>query len=188
MQEKLVITIGNKTFTLTFSPFDTDLDLDDLTSIHHENIYGELATISTLLNKVGLLKEDLEEAVKNHDLELSIYKADLFEMYRKNLSRRDPYVRKDGYKIVEPGTVEIENNVYKDKGYQLKYKENIRIHKNLGYFNSFYWSLKKKSDILENLSKNTIPKEFQSGIITGTINTIMLKQHKNVLPPDPIIK
>lgn len=187
-EEKVIIPIGNKTFTLTFSPFDTDLDLDDLTSIHHSNLYGEMATISTLLNKVGLLKEDMEDVVKDHDLQLSTYKADLSEMYRKNLSKRENYVRKEGYKIVEPGSTEIENNVYRDKGYQLKYRENLRMHKNLGYINILYWSLKKKSDILENLSKNTTPKEFQSGIITGKINTIMLREHKSGLPPNPTIK
>lgn len=187
-EEKLVISIGNRTFTLTYTPFDTDLDLDDLTSIHYSNIYGEMVTISTLLNKVGLLKEDMEEVVKDHDLQLAIYKADLFEMYRKNLSKREPYVRKDGYKVIEPGTTEIENNVYKDKGYQLKYRENLKIHKNFGYINSLYWSLKSKDDKLNALIKNVTPKEFQSGIITGKINTIMLKEHKSVLPPNPIIK
>jgi hypothetical protein len=186
MKETEVIVIGKKTFIISFEPFDTDIDLVDLTSIHHNNIYGEMATISTLLNKVGIFKEDVEEAVKNHDLELAVYKSDLFEMYRKKLSKRENYVRKEGYKIVEPGNTELENNVYTDKGYQMKVRENIRIHKHLGYINSLYWSLKEKCDIVKNLSKNTVPQEFQSGIITGEINTIMLKEHKNILPQNPL--
>lgn len=185
-KEKIVINIGkDKMVTLTFSPFDTDLDLNDLTTIHYENLYGEMTTISTLLNKVGILQADIEAAVKDSDFELAVYRSKLYEMYRKKLTRVENYVRKDGSKIVEPGNTELENSVYLDEGYQLKYKENIRMHKNLDYIKSLYWSLKSKDDKLSAMMKGVVPEEFQSGIIEGVINTIFIKNHKNVLPQKP---
>ena len=185
MREKITIKLEDKTLILSFDPFDTDIDMDDVTSIHYENIYGDMVTISTLLNKVGLMKADIESILKDHDLELSIYKADLYEMYRKKLTRSENYVRKDGRKIIEPGNTEIENSVLKDKGYQLKYKENIRLRKNLSYIESFYWSLKSKDDKLSAMMKGVVPEEFQLGIIEGEINTIMIKSRKNILPKTP---
>lgn len=183
--DKVVIEIGEKKIILSFKPFDTDLDLDDLTSIHYENIYGEFVTVSTLLNKVGLLQADIEAVVKDHDLELSIYKANLYEMYRKKLTRKENYVRKEGYKVIEPGNTELENSVYLDEGYKLKYKENIRLHKNLEYIKSLYWSIKSKDNKLSSMMKGVVPEEFQSGIIEGTVNTIMIKKHQSVLPKKP---
>lgn len=183
--EKIVVNIGSKVVTLVFSPFDTDLDLNDLTKIHYENLYGEIVTVSALLNRVGILQADMEAVVKNHDFELAVYKSTLYEMYRKNLTRKENYVRKDGFKIVEPGNTELENAVYIDDGYQLKYKENIRLHKDLDYIKSLYWSIKSKDDKLSAMMKGIIPEEFQSGIIEGTINTILIKKHKNVLPEKP---
>lgn len=185
--EKVTIELGGKIITLIFNEFDTDINMDDITSIHYENIYGEMVTVSTLLNKIGLLQADLEHAVKEHDLELSIYKASLYEQYRKKLTRKENYVRKDGIKIIEPGNTEIENAVLKDEGYQLKYKNNLRIHRDLAYINSLYWSVKSKDNKLNALLKGVTPEEFQSGISEGIINTIMLKKRKSVLPSEPKI-
>jgi hypothetical protein len=183
--EIVKIVLPDKTVTLNFESFDTDLDLDDLTSIHYEDLYGELVTISTLLNKVGLLKADVEEAVKNHDFELSILRAEKMEYYRKQLTTERPYAKGVGTKVEAPSGTEVENNVMMDQAYKIKYRQNITMHKNKEYVESLYWSLKSKDDKLNNLSKSVTPEEFQTGIITGKINTIMINDRKNLLPKSP---
>jgi hypothetical protein len=183
--ETVKIVLPDKTVTLNFESFDTDLDLDDLTSIHYENLFGEMVTISTLLNKVGLLKADVEANVKDHDFELAILKAERMEYYRKNLIRTQPYLRGTGDKIIEPSSTEVENSVYLDPAYKIMRKTNIRYHKDKDYVESLFWSLKSKDDKLNALMKGVTPEEFQSGIITGKINTIMIQDRKNLLPKSP---
>jgi hypothetical protein len=185
--EQITLSLENKTIILTYSPFDTDIDLDDITSIHYENLFGEMVTVSTLLNKIGLLKADVEAQVKDHDFELAILKAERMEYYRKELTREQAYVRKEGSKTIEPGSTEVENAVYLDPAYKIMRKKNIRLHRDKEYVESLYWSIKSKDDKLSALMKGVTPVEFQSGIIMGTINTIMIKDHKNVLPTKPKI-
>lgn len=187
-QERIQIPLGNKVFVLTYNAFDTDIDLDDITSIHYENLFGEMITVSTLLNKIGLLKADVEEAVKDHDFELAVLKAGKSEHYRKILIRDVPYIRGTGSKTVEPGSTEVESNVFMDKAFKIKYKENIKMHKNKEYIESLYWSVKSKDDKLNALMKGVTPVEFQNGILEGVINTIMIKGRKSVLPQTPNYK
>lgn len=187
-KEVIKIALENKVIVLTYESFDTDVDMDNLTQIQYDNLFGEIITVSTLMNKIGLLQADVEAVVKHHDLELAIYKADLYERYRKSLTRRENYIRKDGIKIIEPGNTELENAVYRDEGYKLKVSENIRLHKNLAYIQSFYWSVKSKDNKLNALMKGTTPEEFTNGILEGTINTIMIKDRKSVLPETPKYK
>ena len=187
-KEVIKIVLENKVIVLTYESFDTDVDMDNLTQIQYDNLFGEIITVSTLMNKIGLLQADVEAVVKHHDLELAIYKADLYERYRKSLTRRENYIRKDGIKIIEPGNTELENAVYRDEGYKLKVSENIRLHKNLAYIQSFYWSVKSKDNKLNALMKGTTPEEFTNGILEGTINTIMIKDRKSVLPETPKYK
>jgi hypothetical protein len=170
-----------KLVTLTYDPFDTDLDMDILTSIDYSNLFAEMVTISTLLNKIGLLKADVEAIVKDHDFELAILKAERMEYYRKELTREQPYIRGTGSKTIEPGSTETENAVFQDQTYKIKRKENIRLHKDKEYIESFYWSVKSKDEKLNALMKGVTPIEFQNGILEGTINTIMIKKHKSVM-------
>lgn len=167
--------------TLSFEQFDTDIDMNDITHIHYENIYSEMVTISTLLNKIGLLKADVSNVVADHDLELAVLKAERSEFYRKELTVKQEYVRKEGYKVIEPGNTEIENAVYLDPAFKIKKKENIRLHKQKEYVESLYWSVRSKDEKLNSLMKGVTPAEFQGGILEGTINTIMIKKHKSVM-------
>ena len=54
--EKIVISVQGKTITLTQSDIDSDIDMDEVTQINYSNLYGEMVTVSALLNKLGILK------------------------------------------------------------------------------------------------------------------------------------
>ena len=73
-KETIVIDLGNsKLVRLTYQPFDTDIDMDQITQIDYSNIVGELLTVSALLNKVGLLKADVNNRFSEEKVDLDIY-------------------------------------------------------------------------------------------------------------------
>lgn len=186
--EQVIIPFDNKKVILTYEAFDTDIDMDEITKIDYSNLFGEMVTVSNLMNKIGLLKADVEAVVKDHDMQLSILKAEKMEAYRKSLTREVPYVRGTGSKTVEAGSTEVENHVLMDKAYKIKWIENIKIHKNKEYIESLYWSIKSKDDKLNALMKGVTPVEFANGIIEGKVNTIMISNRKSVLPQMPKFK
>ena len=169
--EKIIIDVGEgKIVTLHFSAFDSDVDLDNITKIDFENIVAEIVTISALLNKVALLKADVDNRFSLEKLELDIYEAGLKKMFRAKLVS-------DGKKFTID---EVDGLVLMDEGWQNRKKKLIRYQKDCDYLNSIYWSVKDKSDKLGNIKNNLTPKEFVSEIIEGTVNTIMIKLHKKM--------
>ena len=171
MKEKLVIDFGNnKLVTLSFQQFDADVDLDNLTRIDYENIVAEIVTISALLNKIANLKAEVDNRFALEKFDLDIYEAGLKKMFRSKSTT-------DGKKIVQD---EVDGLILMDEGFQNRKKKLIRYQKDCDYLNSAYWSIKDKSDKLNNIKNNLTPKEFTSEILEGTVNGIMIKLHKKM--------
>lgn len=74
----MIITthFANVPVELETNGFDGRIDIDRLTSINYENLFGEAVTVSALLNKVGILRAEAEKAVAEKKLEKDIYEAD----------------------------------------------------------------------------------------------------------------
>jgi hypothetical protein len=181
-KESYKISFEDKTIVFTFLDFDTDVDVDDLTRIHHENIMGEKLTISTLLNKIGMIKAAYDAIVRRHQLEVDIYKAEVQERIRKELTFKKQ--KKDGtyYKPEKPGQVEVDNNTYLDPVFQNKLKKQIRLQKEAEMINSLYWAVQSKDQKLKGIIKEVTPKEFEEMIIEGEINSIFIKKVDNLIP------
>ncbi|NCB03017.1 MAG: hypothetical protein EOM67_12745, partial [Spirochaetia bacterium] len=56
MAELIKIPIGDKIIVLKQEEFDTDINMDDITQIQYDNLYGEIVTVSALMNRIGILK------------------------------------------------------------------------------------------------------------------------------------
>jgi hypothetical protein len=174
-QQTITIHFEDKFINLKFTELDTDSDLDDLTKIHYENIIGEIVTISTILNKIGLMKAEVDNRFAESKLDFEIFKSNLRKMIR---SRKIADGQKPG-KDFSKDDVEDEiicDPVYKDRCLKL-----LRKEKDCNILNSIYWSVKSKDDKLNNLKNNLTPKEFEDNILEGTINQIMIKIHKKTL-------
>jgi len=172
MKENKIINLGNgKVVTLSFTAFDTDSDLDDITSIHYENLAGEMVTISTLLNKVGILKADIENLKAEATMDLSVFEAELRRKYKASATA-------SGTKLTVQG---LEDKVLEDSGWKAKKKDLIRIERDCAYIDSLYWSIQSKDKKLSVLIKGITPTEFESGIADGVINQIVIKKHKSVM-------
>ena len=73
--EKSVVEINNKIITFFHQPFDAEVDMDQLTMIHYYNLVGEIITIPTLMNRVGVLKAEADNAVRETKLAHKILEA-----------------------------------------------------------------------------------------------------------------
>lgn len=165
------INLENKIIKLHYQELDTDIDADDLTQIHSENLYGEIVTVSTLMNKIGILKADMENILNDYKLAVDVKKATLEDYYRKKLMRDTK----------KPTISEVENALLLDKSYQNKKKKQFRLMKELAYIDSLYWSIQSKDRKLSVLMKGITPQEFEREIVEGEINGIFIKKHEKLI-------
>lgn len=170
-QESIKVHFEDKIVVLKFTPFDTDVDLDDLTKIHYENIYGELVTVSGLMNRIGILKAQVDNDYERAKLEFNIFEANKRKYYRAQ------YIAQ-GKKIV---IGEIEDEVMSDPAWKNESLKLSRLKKNTEIISSIYWSIKSKDEKLNNIKGNITPLEYENGIVEGVINTIMIKKYDKVL-------
>lgn len=167
---QVVLHLGSKPITLNFKEFDGEIDVDQLTSIDHGNLYGEAVTISALLNHVGILKAEAERTHSLKKLEADTFEAALRQTLRKTATET-------AQKITEAGLTEM---VEIDTGYKINKKNVITAEYNLGIVDSLFWSIKSKDQKLNNLIKGITPEELYQELIEGTINNILIKKHKSI--------
>ena len=58
--ETIKVHLKNKIVELKVNDFDWEIDTDKLTSIQYDNLYGEIVTVSTLFNRIGILKAEID--------------------------------------------------------------------------------------------------------------------------------
>lgn len=166
---KKTLHLEDMVITFFWEEFDGDIDVDDMTKIHYENLFGDAVTVSTLLNRIGLLRNSAEHIQDVKKQEMEIYEAELDERLRKNAASA-------GEKITEK---QIEKKITKDKGYVTKKKNYLSAKRDFQNLETIYWGVQSKDKKLEVLMKGTTPKEFEEGIIEGKINSILInKQEK----------
>lgn len=166
----IIVHLGGKPVQLSTKDFDDEIDVDQLTSIDHSNLYGEAVTIPALMNKVGLLKADSERKLSEKKLELEVFEAELRQSIRKDATAK-------GDKLTEAGLNEL---VSKDGGYQIKKKNMITAQYNLSIVDSIFWAVKSKDSKLNNLIKGVTPEELFDELVEGTVNNILIKKRKSI--------
>lgn len=170
---RIEINIGNRQLLLETKDFDGVIDVDDLLSIHYENIPGEVITIPVLLNRVGLLKAEAEGVAKKSKVSVDIYESSFKKKLRREASMNGNYFKLDGERI-KLSEKSLEEAVRLDKGWQDKYNNRIDAETNHEFVSVLYWSLSEKSKKLDNLIKGTTPEEFENGIVEGVVNDIFI--------------
>lgn len=172
--ETIKINLNEKIVLLKLQEFETDIETDEVLQIDYANILGELLTFPVILNRIGVLRAELENRVADLEFDVKVYAAKLGEMFRKNKSRTD--IDSGGNKKIKVPTVqEIENSVLLDEGYQLRQKTLFRAKKEYQIFDSLYWAAKDKSTKLDKCAMGIKPEDFENEIIEGAINGVMIK-------------
>ena len=167
MEEKdsVIIHTKNKTITLSSTGFEQDVDVDQLTQIDYSNIYSETITIPVLLNKIGMLKAEANNA-------LSIKKME-FELFEAELSRRIRQKYKDnGEKLTEKL---LEQEIIMDPAWKIQKRNLINAQKDVDFIESLYWSVNSKDKKLDILSKHIVPEEHEDELIEQKINSVYIK-------------
>lgn len=161
----------DKMLVMKITPFDTDIDVDDLLKIDYSNILGEILTFAVIFNRIAMLRADCQNIVNRGKTELEIFEAELSEAKRNDLTKL-------GAKVT---VGEIDNAVKRDPSYIRKRKEYYEKVKNFDYVDALYWSAQSKSKLLEKMSDKLSPKEFEKEILEGTINGVMVKSVKRAI-------
>lgn len=175
-KEKIQIPFDKKVVTLILSDFDADIDTDDITSIDYSNIIGELLTFPVVMNRIGLIRAEIHNVLSEKKLNVQIMNASLTKKYRNELRRND------GEKVKEATEKAIESSVTLDQGYQIALRNEVAAERNYNIVDALYWALKDKSGKLDALSHRITPQEFENEIIEGTVNGIMVKCSKSLIP------
>tara|TARA_R100000734_G_C3314476_1_gene106081 strand:- start:271 stop:801 length:531 start_codon:yes stop_codon:yes gene_type:complete len=170
---KYNIHLKEKIVTLLLEEFDSDVDVDELVKIHYDNMLGELLTVSSLMNKVGWLKADAHDSVREAKLQLEIHTANIKEKYRKEA------VKIVNEKSKAPTKDEVDNSVYNDKRYLELRHSVLRLEKEYEYIDAFYWGVKSKDQKLNRIADQLKPEEYRESIVEGSVNGVMIKLNKN---------
>lgn len=176
---KTLIHIGESPITLTMSDFEDEINVDEITSIEHHNLYGEAVTISALMNKIGILKSKAESMHSEKKLEFDIYESTL----RKNFRRES--ATKGGKFEIEGEQIKLTENslneaITLDKGWQVNKKNVIKAKETLDKIDSIYWAIQSKDRKLSVLMKAVTPEEFLSELVEGKVNGILIKKQKSI--------
>jgi len=169
--EKQIIELRNKTVVLTILPFDTDVNVDDLLKIDYSNLIGEILTFPVLLNRIMNLKAEMQSIVNEDEVDVDAFEADLKEKKRRLLTS-------SGQKTT---ISEVEAAVLLDAGFIAKKKAHFNKQRNLGYLDALYWAAQSKSKLLEKISDKIRPSEFESELLSDTINGIQIKMARKAI-------
>lgn len=173
MEDNLIkIPIGGKLIVLKYRDFDTDVDLDAVTQIDYSNLYGEIVTISSLLNRIGILKADVENAYTEFKLEVDIFES----QKRKDIIRESLAI---GNK--KPSESVLEDEINTNAEVIAMRKRLNELQRDLNYIDAVYWAVQSKDKKLSVLMKGVTPEEFAEGIIEGTVNTFYIKKFEQKL-------
>ena len=169
--EKIVIELKNKMVVLQVQPFNTDIDVTEITKIQHEHLWAEIISFNVVFNRVANLKAEQENIVSHSKFDNEIFEAQLYEEHKKKLIT-------DGEKATEKA---LEMAILRDPRYSIKKKAHFEKVKNLEYLNSLYWACMNKAGLLKVLSDKMKPEEFSNEILVDTINGVMIKATQKLI-------
>lgn len=176
---KYTIHVGSNPIILEHDNIDSTINVDDLTTIDTSNIFGEAVTISAAVNRIGLLKAEVEAKMAEAKLEEKIYVAGFISKLRKQASQNGgKYKIKVGKEDVEVKLTEkaLDSSYETDKNW-IELKNNyIKAEKNFNMLSSLYWACQDKSRKLNSLVNGTTPDDFVEGMIEGKINGILIQK------------
>ena len=174
---KTLIHLGDHPVVLIQKDFDSEVDLDKITSIDYSNLYGEQVTVSALLNKVGSLRALAERALSEtklkHDIQEAKFKKDLREEARNNSG----VFEIDGTVIKLTEKALDEAPYHCDTLNKMK-REIIECKKDYEVLDSLFWAVQAKCSKLNNIIRPVTPEELFKELIEGKINGITIVKGK----------
>ena len=173
------VEIGGKVITLFHDNMDESINVDDLTKIDSSNLYGEAVTISAAMNRIGLLKAELESHLAESKLDLRIFEADFVAKKRKEAANNgNQFTLRVGNEDVKIKQTEkaLEKSFENDPEWVKLKKQYITLERNFNRLDSLYWSCQSKDKKLRNITNSVTPEEFANELVEGKFNGITIKK------------
>lgn len=176
----LTFEFKGNTIILKFPTFNSEIDIDEITSIDYHNLFAEIITIPALMNRVGLWKSEADNVYGLYKLEVEVKEAELFEYYSKSLTQ--VYTGSTGKEQTKfPSAETVQQAVNKDPIRVNMRKKLLRLQKEADYLDSFYWSVKSKEKKLDNLTHTLTPEDMQKDLVNQKFNDILIKVKQNLI-------
>jgi len=176
---KYEIYIGEQLITLEHGSLDRNINVDDLTIIDTSNIFGEHVTISAAVNRIGLIKSEVESLLAIAKMEYKLYEGNF-----KNNLRKEAFNNSGKYKVrvdnedifVKLSETALSTSFETDPTWIKLKKKFIETEKNFNQLDVLYWSTQDKSRKLSGLVNGTTPEEYVKGMVEGKVNGILIKK------------
>jgi hypothetical protein len=173
-QESIQVQWGDHTVNLTFNSLDFNIDVDDLIRIDSSNPVGEMLTISTLLNKCGIMRSQAEYEMKMAELQVKTVTAELEPEVTKSLIKFIGEGEKR--KAKHPAIPQVEQALNRHtKIIELK-KRHLMKERDFNLLDNLYWACKSKDSKVASFFHKIVPDGYDSEIIQGVVNGIDIKK------------
>lgn len=176
------VELGEKIITLEHDNFDDIINVDSLTKIDPSNIFGEAVTISAAVNRIGLMKAEVEGRMAEAKLDCKIYEGNFVAGKRKEAANNGGFyfIRVETEDVKVKATQGALDTCFEnDKGWIEKKKLFIKAEKNFNALSSLYWACQDKARKLNGLTSGTTPQEFVAGLIQGKVNGLLVNVDGN---------
>jgi len=154
------INLGGQEITLYHDNMDSSINVDDLTKIDVGNIYGDAVTISAAVNRIGLIKAEVEALVGETKLEYKIYEGQFKAKLRKQAANNGGFytIRIDNDDVKIKATEKaLETSFETDERWIELKRAFITAEKNFNSLSSLYWACQDKSRKLNTLVNGVTP-------------------------------
>lgn len=176
---KYTVHVGTEPIVLEHDNIDSTINVDDLTTIDTSNIFGEAVTISAAVNRIGLLKAEVEARMAEAKLEEKIYIGGFIAKLRKQAAQSGgKFKMQVGKDEIEVKLTEkaLETCFHTDSKWKNLREAFITAEKNFNSLSALYWAMQDKSRKLNSLVNGTTPEEFVAGLIEGKVNGILISK------------
>lgn len=158
---------SEKVVCLKFKEIPDDIDVDTITKIDYSNLYGEIVTAPSLLNKLGILKSQSEAILKEEEIDCKVLEAQWDEDIRKKLIGQGE----------KPTEKKVESEMHRKNVWKLKKFKVLQAQKNFNYMEALYWAFNDKCKKLDHFVKGVTPEDFADKVLEGTLNCMLIKKH-----------
>ncbi len=181
MKQLTTVQLKNKILSLEIKDFgDSPVDTEELLQVDMNNPIADIATFPVLFNRIGNIKAEIDDYLREVQLDFEIFEAQKREELRKSLvTQIDDNKGKGGLKTVYPTIGEVDDALTRSPEYKVKKIQLNKVKKEADIVDALYWAAKSKDKKLDAISAKLKPEDFEKEILEGTINSVLIRVHKN---------
>lgn len=170
---------GTIPITLVHDDLDATINVDSLTKIDTSNIFGEHVTISAAVNRIGLLKAEVQKVMDTAKLDIKIFEGEFKGERRKEaMNNAGKFKIRVGNEDVEVKLSEkaLETSFETDPRWIELKRTYINAERDWNALDALYWACQDKSRKLNGLVQGTTPEEYVAQLVEGKVNGITVKK------------